>query len=71
MPLSSIALVMLKALKVAYPEPVTIAPKDETDRAALDQLREAEYVEQWDMWPNGDRRWMITPAGSEALASHQ
>lgn len=67
MALNPIALTMLQALNVAYPEPVTIAPKDDADEAALNQLREADYVDQYDMWPNGDRRWLLTPAGRAAL----
>lgn len=67
MSLHPVALTMLKALNVAYPDPVTIAPKDATDEIALNQLRDAEYVDLYDTWPNGDHRWMITGLGRERL----
>lgn len=63
MSLHPVARVMLKALDVAWPDPVTIEPKDATDEIALNQLRDAEYVELWDMHQNGDRRWMLTKLG--------
>ncbi len=63
MSLSPVAMTMLRALQVAYPDAVTIEPKDETDAVALGQLRDAEYVDLYDMWPNGDRRWMATGLG--------
>ena len=67
--LSTTALVMMKALSDAYPDPVTIEPKTELDAAALQELRDNDCVEMWDMWPNGDRRWMATPAGRSALSN--
>lgn len=69
MSLHPVALTMLKVAQVAYPEAVTIAPKDATDETALNQLRDAEYVELYDMWPNGDRRWLITPLGRSRLTN--
>lgn len=60
--LSAAAQVMLKALTVAYPDPVTIEPKTDLETEALWDLRNRELVEQWDMCPNGDRRWMATRA---------
>lgn len=65
--LSPTALIMLKALAVAYPEPLTIADKTELETEALWELRNGDLIEQWDMWPNGDRRWMATAAGRAAL----
>ncbi len=67
MELSDIAKVMLKALSVAYPEPVTIEPKTELDNDALRELCVGDLVDLYDMWPNGDRRWLVTPAGRAAL----
>lgn len=67
MDLGPAAQVMLKAATVAYPEPVTIAPKTKLDTVALLELREHDLIEQWDMWPNGDRRWMATVAGRAAV----
>jgi len=46
-----------------WPEPLLVAP--ETDD--LMALRELDYIEQWDSYPNGDRRWMITHEGREFL----
>lgn len=71
MDLSPVAKIMLKAAAVAYPEALTIAPKTELDEQALRELRENELLEQYDMWPNGDRRWLITPAGQKATALWQ
>lgn len=65
--LSPTAKVMLKALVVAYPEALTIEPKTDLDSEALWQLRNGDLIEQWDMWPNGDRRWMVTHIGRAAL----
>lgn len=61
--LSPVASVMLKTLTVSYPDPVTISPKTETDEKAILELTDREFIELWDMWPNGDRRWMATAAG--------
>lgn len=66
MDLSPAAQVMLKAATVAYPEAVTIAPKTKLDTVALLELRERDLIEQYDMWPNGDRRWTATAAGRAA-----
>jgi hypothetical protein len=63
MSLHPVALAMLNAIQVAYPEAVTIEPKDATDELALNQLRDAEYIDLYDMWPNGDRRWTATGLG--------
>ena len=68
MSLNPVAIIMLKALQVASPDPVTIEPKDAADEIALNQLMDAEYVELWDMHQNGDRRWMITKTGCERVA---
>lgn len=68
MSLHPVAMVMLKALQVSYPDAVTIEPKDPADETALNQLRDAEYVDLYDMWPNGDRRWMITRLGRDRVA---
>lgn len=65
--LSATALVMMKALSVAYPDAVTIEPKTDLEIGALQELRDNDFVEMWDMWPNGDRRWMATPAGRSSL----
>lgn len=65
--LGAVAKVMLKALVIAYPEPVTIAPKTELDSEALWELRNGDLIEQYDMWPNGDRRWLATSVGRAAL----
>jgi hypothetical protein len=67
MNLSDVAKVWLKAAAVAYPEPVTISPKTKPETVALLELRERDLIEQYDMWPNGDRRWLVTPAGRAAL----
>ena len=53
----------LRTIANGYPEPVTIY--DDGDH--LSALRDADLVEQYDMWPDGTRRWMITPAGRTAL----
>lgn len=65
------ALIILKALDVAWPEPVTIEPKDNADAEALYQLRSADYVDLYDMWQNGDRRWTITKAGRDRVSEQR
>jgi hypothetical protein len=67
--LSPIAMVMMKALSVAYPDAVTIEPKTDLEIGALQELRDSDFVEMWDMWPNGDRRWIATPAGRLSVSN--
>lgn len=61
MELSEGAKSLLKEIKAKWPDPLTVAPETEF----LSELRLAELIEQWDMHPNGDRRWMVTKAGRE------
>jgi hypothetical protein len=63
--MSPIAKVMLRAAVVAYPDPVTIAPKTDLQEEALAELRDGDFLELWDSWPNGDRRWIATPIGRQ------
>lgn len=61
MQLSNEAKALLKEIKAKWPDPLTVAPETEF----LSELRAAALVEQWDMHPNGDRRWIVTKAGRE------
>lgn len=58
--LSEPAKELLNKIKARWPDPLTV-PNPAPD--CLTELRENDLVEQWDMHPNGDRRWMITQAG--------
>lgn len=66
--LSELATKMLGKVAAVSPDPLTIAPVDPDEGRALDELRDAELIEQWDMWPNGDRRWVLTAAGRSRAA---
>jgi hypothetical protein len=57
--LSDEAETLLGRIAATWPDPMTLAPEPKE----LMELREADLVEQWDMHPNGDRRWMVTQAG--------
>lgn len=65
--LGTVAKVMLQALVIAYPEPLTIEPKTDVESEALWELRNGDLIEQYDMWPNGDRRWIATSEGRAAV----
>lgn len=55
--------ILLQQIASKWPDPFTVAP--ETDD--LMALREADFIYQWDMHENGDRRWMVTTSGKSAL----
>lgn len=57
------AKVLLSKIAEKWPDALTVAPEPDE----LMELREADLVEQWDMHPNGDRRWTATAAGRAAL----
>lgn len=61
--ISENAKVLLQEISAKYPDPMTVS--SETDD--LFALREADLILQWDLWPDGRRRWMVTPQGT-ALA---
>lgn len=62
--LTDVQTALLEKIFAAYPEPFTVDP--ETDD--LLTLRDADLIEEWDMWPDGRRRWIIRPEGRNALA---
>lgn len=51
--LSDQAVRLLSDIGATWPDALLVAP----ETADLMALRELDYVEQWDMLPNGDRRW--------------
>jgi hypothetical protein len=53
----------LRMLTVAWPEALTIEPSTDNQRAALQELRDADLIDIWDMWPDGRRRWTLSRAG--------
>lgn len=57
----------LKMLARAYPEPVTIWDEG----GHLLALRDADFIDQYDMWPDGTRRWTITADGLRALQAKE
>lgn len=55
----------LQTISNGYPEPVTIY----NDGDHLSALIDADLIEQYDMWPDGTRRWIITQEGRAALTT--
>lgn len=58
------AMQLLKRIQSAFPEAYSVT----FDHPGLNELREADYVDLYDMGPRGEARWTVTAEGRAALA---